>query len=271
MENGRVKPTYQIKDWDRFFETNESRKVVNARWVPMPNKQDGKGYRRVAQHKNGVAIFCAWTLMLEVASKMPDRGVLADHDGPLDAEDLAVKTGFPARIFQQAFEFLVDSRVGWMAIQTSDNTELAPSADTAACPPDNSAPPRVEGNGIEQKEREGQDKAQAPDSPPFVSDDFLSALADFEQHRREIRHKLTPKARQAMYEDFMKWGELKSIEAIRLAIRNQWRGVFYPKDGNGNGTYTQNNELRRSDAAERNAERLNGNIELIQELRRNAG
>lgn len=78
-------------------------------------------------------------------------------------------------------------------------------------------------------------KAQAPDSPPFASDEFLNALSDFEQHRKEIRHKLTPKARQAMYADFVKWGELKSIEAIRLAIRNGWRGVFEPKE-NGNGT-----------------------------------
>jgi hypothetical protein len=40
--------------------------------------------------------------------------------------------------------------------------------------------------------------------------------------------------------------------------------------GNSNGTYTQNNGLRRSDATERNADRLRGNIELIQELRRGA-
>lgn len=42
------------------------------------------------------------------------------------------------------------------------------------------------------------------------------------------------------------------------------------RNGSSNGTYTQNNGLRRTDAVERNADRLNGNIELVQELRRNA-
>lgn len=142
-----MKPTYRVKDWDRFFETTESRKVINARWVPLPNKQDGKGYRRVAQHKNGVAIFCAWTLILQVASKTPTRGVLADHDGPLDAEDLAVKTGFPMRIFEQALAFLSDSRVGWI---TSDGKAAEP-ADIPADGAGSSADARLEGKGIEEK------------------------------------------------------------------------------------------------------------------------
>jgi hypothetical protein len=43
------------------------------------------------------------------------------------------------------------------------------------------------------------------------------------------------------------------------------------RNGNGNGTYTQNNGLRRPDATERNADRLRGNIELIQQLRRGSG
>lgn len=81
------------------------------------------------------------------------------------------------------------------------------------------------------------ERARAPDSPPFTSGEFLNALSDFEQHRKEIRHKLTPKARQAMYADFLKWGELRSILAMREAIRNGWRGVFEPKS-NGNARHS---------------------------------
>lgn len=121
MSAGSPKPTYRIRDWSRHFETAESRRVTTSRWVAVPNKQDGKGYRRVAQHKNGVAIFCAWTLMLQVASKMPARGILADEDGALDADDLAAMTGFPARIFEQALLFLADSRVGWLELDNPEN------------------------------------------------------------------------------------------------------------------------------------------------------
>lgn len=112
-----MKPTYRIKDWDAHFETAESRKLNKTRWVPMPTKQDGKGYRRIAQHEDSVAIFCAWNLIVQVASKMPTRGLLVDEDGPLDADDLSVKTGFPAAIFATALNVLASDRIGWMATE----------------------------------------------------------------------------------------------------------------------------------------------------------
>jgi hypothetical protein len=51
---------------------------------------------------------------VEVASKMPVRGVLEDSDGSLDADDLAMKTGFPCEIFEIALDVLVTPKIGWM-------------------------------------------------------------------------------------------------------------------------------------------------------------
>jgi hypothetical protein len=152
-----MKPTYRIKDWDEHFETNESRKVRNARWVPVPNKHDGKGYRRIAQDKNGVAIFCGWNLILQVASKTPVRGVLADHDGPLDADDLSMKTGFPAYVFEQALSFLSDERIGWLTHDSPKREKPARAADRPVGSAGTSATTRAEGkgregNGIEEKD-----------------------------------------------------------------------------------------------------------------------
>lgn len=201
-----MKPTYRIKDWDRFFETNESRKVVNARWVPLPNKQDGKGYRRVAQHKNGVAIFCAWTLILQVASKTPVRGILADHDGPLDAEDLAVKTGFPAKIFEQALEFLVDSRVGWLATDTESPALPAEPADVPADDAGIPATPRVEGNG-----REGNNKEQKDGAARLPVVDVFEA---WKERIDKPRAHLTPERQQAISERLQD----STVEEIKIAI-----------------------------------------------------
>lgn len=148
-----------------------------------------------------------------------------------------------------------------------------PSLDESGCiqvnPDLSSSSEGSENNTKTTNDTENKTKAaQAPDSPPFSSDEFLEALADFEQHRKEIRHKLTPKAREAMYADFEKWGEKLSIKAIRVSIRNQWRGVFLPKDENSNGT---NNEFRRLSAAERNADQLSRNRARVAELRRQSG
>lgn len=147
--------TYRIRDWEAHFETTESRKVKGTRWVPVPNKHDGKGYRRIAEHKNAISIFCGWNLILQVASKMPTRGTLADEDGPLDAEDLAAMTGFPSRIFEQAFAFLSEPRIGWI-VQDDGKPANVPTlpdhpADATGTPADTFA----EGKG-----REGQDKEE---------------------------------------------------------------------------------------------------------------
>ena len=39
---------YFVKDWQRHFETNETRKLAKLRWWPKPNKHDGLGFRKMA-------------------------------------------------------------------------------------------------------------------------------------------------------------------------------------------------------------------------------
>lgn len=108
------RPLYKVREWRESFESAESRRVRHTRWLPVPNRHDGKGFRRVAALPNSVSVFCAWQLMLEVASKMPERGVLADEDGPLNASDLAFMTGFPSEIFDEAFAALTNPQIAWL-------------------------------------------------------------------------------------------------------------------------------------------------------------
>lgn len=125
-----MEPTYRIRHWDELFENSESRKVRSPRWVGMPNKHDGKGYRRLVSRSDGAELFGAWCLIVEVASKMPTRGTLADEDGPLTAEDLSVKTGIPTDTFERALQLLVDRPIGWM--------EILPSPETSGASPETS-------------------------------------------------------------------------------------------------------------------------------------
>ena len=106
--------TFRIRNWELHYEKAQSRPCKRPAWVAIPNKHDGKGFRRVAQHERAVEIFAAWILIVQVASKMPEHGLLVDEDGPLTAEDLADKTGFPASIFHAAFMVLVDPKIGWL-------------------------------------------------------------------------------------------------------------------------------------------------------------
>ena len=121
--------TYRIKNWDMYYEKAQGRRCKKASWVAIPNKHDGKGFRRVAKHKRNVELFTAWILIIEVASKMPERGLLVDDDGPLDAEDLADKTGFPAEIFHLAFTVLTEPKIGW--IERVAGNEIVPELESA--------------------------------------------------------------------------------------------------------------------------------------------
>jgi hypothetical protein len=105
---------YRIKNWNESFEKAQGRRCAKMTWVALPNRHDGKGYRRVAKHERATELFTAWVLIVEVASKMPTRGVLIDEDGPLTAEDLADMTGFSAAIFHLAFTVLTQPNIGWI-------------------------------------------------------------------------------------------------------------------------------------------------------------
>ncbi len=37
---------YRVRDWGVHFENSRSRDYKKLDWVPIPNKHDGKGYRR---------------------------------------------------------------------------------------------------------------------------------------------------------------------------------------------------------------------------------
>lgn len=141
---------WSVKDWDSHFENSESRKVKHPRWVPIPNRHDGKGYRRLLKHPRHVEIFCAWCLILQVASRMPVRGVLADEDGDLSPDDLADKTGFEPEIFDLALKVLSDNKIGWIL----DGRESRDAGMVSGYAGMSSGHAGLEGKGIEGEGRE---------------------------------------------------------------------------------------------------------------------
>ena len=66
--------------------------------------------------------------------------------------------------------------------------------------------------------------------PPFPSKEFLAAWSDWEAHRRDIKKKLTPTSVKMQFSAFVKWGEIRSIQAIHYSIRNGWTGIFEDKN-----------------------------------------
>jgi biotin operon repressor len=85
-----------------------------------------------------------------------------------------------------------------------------------------------------KKERREEVKKQAAAQPVEIPQnlnqpDFIAALADFRQMRKEIKKPITPAAEKKLFARLEKWGVEKSIVALDRSTESQWQGVFEPK------------------------------------------
>ncbi len=128
---------YRIKDWSLIYEKAQTRKCNEMKWIAIPIKHDGSGFRRVAGHERATDLFAAWILIVQTAAKMPIRGLLYKDGRPLTARDLSFRTGFPEEIFNLAFSVLVDKEIGWLERVAGDGSageEGVVRADTTGSP-----------------------------------------------------------------------------------------------------------------------------------------
>jgi DNA-binding MarR family transcriptional regulator len=68
---------------------------------------------------------------------------------------------------------------------------------------------------------------------PFSSESFKEAWTDWQQHRREIKKKLTPTSTKQQFKELSQMGEAAAIEAIHHSIGKGWQGIFPPSSANG--------------------------------------
>ena len=106
---------YRIRDWDKLFENSKTRSLARLDWVPFSNRHDGSSYRLLVGKDDGPALFGAFIVMVEVASRCKVRGVLIrENDQPHTSESLAAVTGFPAALLSDALEILSNDDIGWI-------------------------------------------------------------------------------------------------------------------------------------------------------------
>jgi hypothetical protein len=158
---------YKIRNWDQHFENNRTREMKRLGWVPVPNKQDGDGFCAIMHHEDGLKIFGAWVLLLQVASKCSPRGTLVRDNGmPHTERTIARMTGAQEGDIYIAMQYLASSDVDWLCY---DHVEIpqegAGSPQEGAGIPQEPAENALERKGTEQKGNE-QKGAAAPLAPP---------------------------------------------------------------------------------------------------------
>jgi hypothetical protein len=137
----------RIKNWN-LFENSRSKEIVNLAWVPVPNRHDGTSYRELITMPNGPALFGAWVLMVQMASRAPgprDGRLVRGNGKPHDARSLYAATGCPEAVFKEAIELLI-SDMEWIEDiePESENSVISPESTNprTLSPQETTAPPQ---------------------------------------------------------------------------------------------------------------------------------
>ncbi|MHA1962732.1 MAG: helix-turn-helix domain-containing protein [Candidatus Thorarchaeota archaeon] len=81
-----------------------------------------------------------------------------------------------------------------------------------------------------QIKKDKQEGVKFPEK--FQNDEFYSTWVDFQEHRKQIKSKMTKLAKTKMMNKLAKVDLAMAIELMDDSIANGWKGVFPPENGN---------------------------------------
>lgn len=173
---------YSITNWGKHYETHETKKLVALKWVPFPNKHDGLTFRKLGTERDSAALFGAWVLIAQIASKSDsgDRGRLIRNGNPMTARDMALVTGFPEKDFQRALDYFTQPAIGWMNVEIYQ-LDLPLSPENPAEIGQNLPLYGREGKGIEGKGK--KEVGRAAVAAPASDSEWLAELGSSEAYR----------------------------------------------------------------------------------------
>jgi hypothetical protein len=83
-------------------------------------------------------------------------------------------------------------------------------------------------------------------SSPFRGEEFLAALADYEQLRKEKKNQLAPTSRKALYQKLREMGESTATMALRQSVEAGWLRVIEPRERKVSGCEGEHPNVFRS-------------------------
>lgn len=251
---------YSIKNWEKWFENAQSTRYKNISWIPIPNKHDGKGYRRISilPDGNNINVFTTWILLVQIASKMPVRGILADESGALDYSDFEAMTGYPATMFQTAIPFLLHRKIDWLEVVDYKEFTNALRADSEQTPSLTS--------GIRKNKKEKNENKKEKEKVEGVSLDS----------KKEVKHKygeyqkvlLTDEEYKKLVVDYRSSGLKALIKLLDEGI--QQHGYKYKDHNLTLRKWAISNKIKKLTPEEIYDEQLSSCTEGLRQARREA-
>jgi len=98
----------EFMGWDVKYESSPSRKLLNLKAVLLPNDICSRTDAKISRGPKGIERFGIFCRCIQLASKMPQRGLYVDEDGPLTVSDLAAMGMVPEDQFKAAFDLFLE-------------------------------------------------------------------------------------------------------------------------------------------------------------------
>ncbi len=151
----------EICDWNKHFENDASRRVIDARWFPCKNNMGRPKFQKIMRHPEACTIFGFFIILCELASlpSCPKRE--AENRGRIhdSIEDIA---GMVNLSIEKAASYLdILESNGWIRMDTDENVSKHMQTARARA---------QEGKGMEGKGRELIPSPKKKHKPPLTAD-----------------------------------------------------------------------------------------------------
>lgn len=173
---------YRIIKWDENH-SNHEQKRSGGKWIRCGTSFDSLGLRKLLSETRGLEYFGAYILLSELAAKMPTPGVLANEQGPLDADSIALVTGATTKRLDAALTRLQKPDLGWI-----DKIDYVGLSGTD--------PPNQRSDSDSSHVR-AQAAANLPTNPPGGAGGIVSVLSRMTGQKSHAKSIATSLAREA--------------------------------------------------------------------------
>jgi hypothetical protein len=122
-------PTYQVLDWDKWFETAKSRTYKVCSKAYLPNKQGGMGMSYILSLPDGGCVYGVWCLIVGALSQQPlPRDGWLTHDGteagtPWTIGEMALRWRRKEKEIERALQVFTSTSVRWARILHGYHTD----------------------------------------------------------------------------------------------------------------------------------------------------
>jgi len=182
---------YKIRDWSELFENNRTRDMKAMAWIPVPNNHDGYGYTTVVGRKNGAAIYGAWMVILQVASKCEPRGtLLRSPQQPHDAASISRMTRIPEQDIQNALD-ICSEETQWLEV--TEVVQIPHLPAEIPHPPAERPPPSPQATD-EERRKEGMEGTEGTEGKEQNGNSASAPSVTDEDSKPSSRFQVPPKS-----------------------------------------------------------------------------